>query len=179
VKILTGGDLKHLVIRGKVLPEVLREAWAAISAEYADINKDELSKHNLMLLRDVHYLNNRIIIIEMIVKALITRRDENLIKHLRSMGFSFAYAEGPNYINDLKLTISQTKRLKTMFDQKTAELKKLQDQPELTETDYIDSLTVLSKWVGYRLDYKTISVAEYLLILNHFKAETAKHGIEG
>jgi len=171
IKVLTTGELIHLVQRGKPKKEQLKEAWDKIFAEYSALSENKQNNYLLSLLRDYYSIPNKIVIIQTIVDELSKGYNKELTDKLRELGFRHAYRP-ETYMQDLKITVTQAKGLilkyKTCYD----DLERLQEKNSKAEpTDYDLILSELSKYQGYRLDPKQITVSEFCAIVKRFKQD--------
>lgn len=163
--------LHGLIISGKPTDEQLNEAWGNINQDYQDLTEDHDGDYLLGLFSNISYLDERLRIIYNIVAYLEIKRSEGLILLLQEMGFDFEYSE-ESLLTDLKLTVSQAKFDKVNLEMQQNELKELQSKgKQPTEYDYDSILSTLSKYQGYQLRSKDLTVTEFIAILNRFKNE--------
>jgi hypothetical protein len=156
-------DLAHL---GEGGPEVLLEAWETIISEYQTLTKDTSSNYFFELRKSIEYMDKRLVILRTILDLLKTRPSEAIIELLsEEYGYTF---EG-----DTERIWSMAKRELHQLKIKAAELEKLEAQPtqEQTEFDWINNMGVLSEFQGFKFNPKLDTVAEYISLLNRFKAD--------
>ncbi|MHB9057110.1 MAG: hypothetical protein ACYC2P_13350 [Paludibacteraceae bacterium] len=174
VKVLTTGEHKWLIKSGNPTKEQLKEAWEQIFDEYSRLSENKQQNYLLNLLREYYSIPNKLTIIQTIVDNLALRYDPNLIALLRQMGFRHSYSP-ETFVNDLKLTVTQAKGLILKYKSLYEDLEKLQKQDNKVEpNDYDLILSELSKYQGYRLDPKTITVSEFCAIVKRFKLDNKK-----
>lgn len=172
-------NLKLLIKSGKATNKALGEAWDKIIDEYCLISNDTKSKALLSCYKEIATLTNDLIIIQTIVNYLYLHRSEAVIEKLRTkFGFRYSYS-AETLQKDLKLTVSESKAKLVRIEQRKKGLETMQKESkgELSDADFEENLTVLSKYQGYRLISKEITVTEYLSIMKMFKLEhTPKDG---
>lgn len=171
VKVLTTSETKWLIKSGKPTDKQLKEAWDKIFAEYSLLSENKQQNYLLNLLREYYTIPNRLAIIQTIVDNLAIKYDEDLINLLRQLGFRHSYT--PDTMSkDLQLTVTQSKGLilkhRALYD----DLERLQSTSTKAESnDYDIILSELSKYQGYRLDPKQITVSEFCAIVKNFKRD--------
>jgi hypothetical protein len=72
---------------------------------------------------------------------------------------------------DLKLTITQSKSLVVRFNDLNTDLERISKSEKSEANDYDAILSELSKYQGYRLDPKQITVSEFCAIVKRFKKD--------
>jgi hypothetical protein len=170
LKVLTSGNNSLLIKRGFPTKEELTEAWESIFSEFTTLSDNKQSNYLLSLLREYYSIPNKIVIIETIVQALSERYDPELIRLLRSMGFRHKY-EPETMAMDLQLTVTQSKSLVVRWNDLNTDLEKVGKSEKSEANDYDAILSELSKYQGYRLDPKQITVSEFCAIVKRFKKD--------
>lgn len=184
VRCLVGGDVSFLRKNGWAKKDVLEEAWEKIFIEYLDLTKDPRQSQLLALMRDLTTLNTRAMLVYEICRQLSQKPHPALAEQLKRMGFRYDYD-----LNDpvkrkraTMATIAQARLLTYQAEQRKKDLEHLQKAggKEMTEADYDELITELSKFQGYRLDPNKTTVSEFATIVkrykDHVKALTKKKG---
>lgn len=151
----------------------LEDVWEKIHEEYTVLTKDNTFSASFRLVKEVHTLNNKINIIEPIVKHLSIRYVPELFMQLRKMGFNHPFTE-QSYIKDLKKVVIQRKSMMLRLKQANDELNKLSDKPSDTKQDYYDMLSVLGKFKGADINPKNYTVMQFISDSNHYKKANGK-----
>lgn len=100
------------------------------------------------------------------------RFDADLVRLLRTLGFRHKYdPESESYIRDLQLTITQSKTLVVRWNDLNTDIANATKEETNEANDYDGILSELSKYQGYRLDPKLITVSEFCAIVKRFKKE--------
>lgn len=176
IQVLTTGEQRYLIRSGKPSKEQLKAAWEQIFSEYTELSENKQGNYLLTLLREYYSIPNKIQIIQTIVDELAKGYNKDLIEKLRLLGFRHQYTE-ETYIRDLKITVTQAKGLILKYQNLYNDLERLQSQDSKADpSDYDLILSELSKYQGYRLDPKVITVSEFCAIVKRFKQENKPKG---
>lgn len=174
VKIVVRDELRFLNINrlNFDVTEDHKLAWTDLLQEYTGLSKDNKQFHILDLLKVITKSNLTVDLIQHIVEFLANDFDKDMITILRSLGFAYKYdPNSDTYDSDLKKTISQAKAIivkKNIAEKELEDLKSESTDKKATEQDYIALLVALSKFQGYHIDWKKVSVSEYVETLNSF-----------
>lgn len=144
------------------------ETWEKILTQYSELSGDKNMSHVFNLVRQITYLTNRLNIIKLLVTQLGVRRIEGLVDLLKNdLGFKLKFDD---LQADLQRVISLSKSdvIKLKLAQKQHDEIKSKSGDEVTESDWIDEIAVLSKFQGYAIKQKETSVGEYLSIKKEF-----------
>lgn len=179
VKCTVTKNLNYLIISGTPAKDKLIAAWNEITNSYQDLAKDSTSDYLLNLFCQISYLDERLRIVYNIIAYLEVNRSEGLIEVLQNdLGFNYSYSE-ETMLQDLKLTLSECKMDKVNLDLSEIELKAYREKNvEPTEIDYDRLLTRLSKYQGYQLKSKEITVTQFVSILNDYSAKNQPGKLE-
>jgi hypothetical protein len=163
VKAIVHQDLSGLIKSGSPLPSQLASAWDKVFNEYLIISGDTQISTLLALLKDIAIITNKLTLIELIVNQLAVKHHVGLADQLRSLGFRFQYADGPELMRELELTITQSKQHLLILEQNKAELQELQknEGKPATEQDYQLQLSALEEFKGVAINEDTYTVARY------------------
>lgn len=167
IKILVSNDLSYI---GKGTQAQLEEAWENIFSEYMSLSKDGTQNHLLGVIKEIAILENKLFLIQTIVDELSKEWNEALAKCLNALGFRYKYTL-ETLEKDLKLTVTNAKSLILRLDQRKNDLKALQSgSSSPTESDFDALLIELSKFMGYRINTKEVTISEFIALQNNYKA---------
>lgn len=172
IKILVDNNFSYLVKKQGLIKANVDEAWADIFSEYISLSNSAQQNYLLTILKDITFLNNKIILVQSIVNQLLIQHNEELVKQLRSFGFRYKYdpSNEEAYFNDLRLTITQSKSMLVKIDLRKAELAKLnKSESKVTESEYDSLLFELGKFQGFPFRAKDNTVSQFIVCLNAFK----------
>jgi len=156
-------DVKYL---GEGTQEILLEAWGSIIEEYQSLTNDTSSNYLFELRKSIEYLDKRLVILRTILDWLKDRPSEG-VANLLSEEYGYTFD------GDTERIWAMAKRELHQLKIKEAELTKLETSPQQdqTEMDWINNMGVLSQYQGFKFNPKTETIAEYISLLNRFKAD--------
>lgn len=173
IEIVTSGLLTPLIKDGNPSEVELNEAWESIFNEYCDISNGQSQTYVLQLTREIKYLQWKITIINTIIERLKLSYVPELCDILRDYGFYYDYTPD-TMLTDIISTVAEGQFLSVQLGVKKAEYDKYLASNEgktSTANDYDEILSELSKFQGYHLRAKDLSVSEYVSIFNRFKKQ--------
>ncbi len=139
--------------------------WHEIFEQYCDLTGDKNAGEIFATERTISVLKQKIYIVKLIVAQLANSYDADLIAILRNEFFFFT----ENLDEILSLLISDEVALEVA----EAELVKItasNGDKKATEFDYTSNIIALSKFQGWRIDTKIVTLAEYIAISNKYQA---------
>lgn len=184
---LVDNDLSVLIISGTPDDDKLKEAWANIYDEFVNSMGDSENKMYLQLLKEITRLDNKLKIVELIVKVLSTPyRDESandlidLLNKICNTKFKF------NDPSELQRCINRSRSFKIQLDLKLSQFKEMQKKMEAggshkpTKEYFLSLLITLSDHVKYEVTDK-ITVFDFCERMKRFKkyCEQLNTGIRG
>lgn len=173
IQCLVTGDTRYLIKRkGVIKGEATEDLWVKIFTEYLDLTKDPRQSQLLAFMREYQSYSMRACLVYQICRQLSQRPHQSLADQLRRMGFRYSYD-----LNDrakmrraLDATIAQARLLTHQAEQRKKDLEHLQKGgKEVTNADYDQLITELSKFQGYRLDPNKVTVSEFASIVQRYK----------
>lgn len=165
---LVDAKLERLVKTGKASQKELAEAWEKIWFEYCDITGNPEYRNMLTLIRDVAYLENKMLTIRLCLQKIIHAPDEKCIAILAKYGYrrKFDHSDTVKFYQDIQMVMNQSKTIEIEILQKRKEIEKQKEAKhgKITAGYFDQMLVTMSKFMGYRLDKKILTVSEYALI---------------
>lgn len=175
---LVDGKLERLVKFGKATQKELAEAWEKIWFEYCDLTGNPEYRNMLTLIRDVSYLENKMLTIRLCLQKIIHTPDEKCISILVKYGYrqKFDHSDPVKFYQDIQMVINQSKTIEIEILQKRKEIEKQKEvkHGKITAGYFDQMLLTMSKYMGYRLDRKILTVSEYALIVKMMEVEIKK-----
>lgn len=145
--------------------------------EFRERMSDDEQTYIFNLRKDIMYLDMELLQLDSLAKQLRLTGDKEIITILQSEPY-FITLPFDNLEADLNRMQSQQKAKITKLKVKEAEyqkhIEKHKDDKPPTENDWYSQLRVLGKWHGSHLSAKEITVQEYIVYLNDFKADVSK-----
>lgn len=171
IRISVKEDLGALVKRRGIIKakrKDLESRWAEIYQAYSDLSADDSGIAYLNLLKQKTLLNNKVHLIQWGLMALSKRRNESLIKVLKKMGLKGSFSK-ETFQKDMARSLIQLKSLISKLQKVEKNLKPFMSGKGMTENDFIEVFTVLSRHQGYRIDPGNTTVIEFINLLNSYK----------
>lgn len=158
--------------------------WDDIYSEYIGLRENKSSLFILTLMKEIAYLKTKHYIIERACTTaaqVVSMSPEGmmpdiseLIKVIKEYGFKGEYnvKNKSTFSRDIKIVLSQIKKLITTRQRKEEELEEYQKKhagKELTRKDFNVWAITLGKYLGYRVDLAVTTVAEWCMIMNEYE----------
>lgn len=170
------GNHARVIKRGKVTPAQVEEAWKCLYSEYCDISDTKPYKHLFSMSMEIGQLWNRLLGVKVCLKVLSVQYVPYCELKLRGMGY--------NCNLDLKNQAEYAKTLAAIdMKSRTIEIALMQQNKQyeeaiaefggkdVTEADFERNLVELSKYMGFRINAKEITVSEYCHIRKKYESE--------
>ena len=173
IRVVTSGELTTLTKSGKPTPDQLAIAWNEIFMEYCDLSPSNNQHYVLQVTREIAFLETRIAIIQICINRLVVSYYEPACDILREYDYYHPFTP-ETMLTDLKNVQAEANNLVVQRDVKKGEYQRYIDSQKgesTKETDFDEILTELSKFQGYHIHSKDITVSEYLGIFNRFKKQ--------
>lgn len=173
---LINKNLRRLTKSGNPSQKELTAAWDQIYSEYCDLSGSPQFKLYMLLNKEIGVLRSKILSIRCYLEVLRYRPSDKAISQLRAYGYAygFDFEDKVSYLKDLTQVANKTKTVELALELKTRQLDKLNAELKgepLTEATFTDIITALSKYIGYRIDPKEITVSEFASIRKMYDQE--------
>jgi hypothetical protein len=146
---LVNGNLRRLVRDGNPSDEELRAAWIELYGEYSELSGNQSHRYMFSLMKSILVLKLRLLCVQGVLKS---SKDMSVLKEL-------------GYTGDTQRIIAKAKRELVELQGKEKELEKMKKDnsgDSASEGDFTAWIVAVSKYMGYRIDRKTTTVAEFL-----------------
>lgn len=172
---LVDRNLSAIVISGEPSPEQLSSAWNNIYYEYLELNASNETSYLFSLENDITLLSDEILNVETCLLYLSPEwrvyclgREQELISLLRYYGYKQSIdLTSPNYYKVLQVISNKLSAKKLRLNTKQKEFDDFTSAMErkaITRAHFDTQLMRLSRFQGYALRAKDITVAEYIMI---------------
>lgn len=171
-------DLSYLTITGNPIAEELLTAWNEILFEWAGLIKTENSDMLFNLQKDIVLLQYHIFFVENAVQVLWYKYDVEITNELAWLGYNIADDFGSEtYTQQLNTMVSLAKTI--VFDLEELQhqydsLQKTTTGKKQTEEEFGITVSILSKYQGYRIITNETTVKEFAAIFNSFIKENKR-----
>jgi hypothetical protein len=165
-------DLGVLIIAGNPTKDELHEAWNKIYLEYCTLMQDKTYNELFEKSKEIITLQAKISLVNGIVQHLCLSYSEELVKMLDRIGLrSKILPEDDGEVLEKKLAsvVSRGKKWITQLDIQQGELQKLRKKNENGKggREYFDdTMSILSKFMGYHVRESEISVSRFCRDVN-------------
>ena len=98
----------------------------------------------------------------MAIKVLAVRYSPDMVKLLQDYGYNYKFDlnDPIQFINDLNMVVKKSKTLLVELEQLRVDLERTNREPA-TESEWIDGIAVISKYMGFRIDRDVVTLGEY------------------
>ena len=188
ISILTEQTFELLVISGE--PSIIDtleilKAWRTIYSEYATLVSNPDSEQTMKLVKRINVLRFQIERAEAVIAVLMEAYSAELVEYLRKFDINlpFNYLDSESYQRDLVVASNLIKRWYHDLKIMEADLPSDREKKNIDRRFFEDILMMLSKYMGYPVRAKDITVAEYAAIYRMYDAhvreinhKNMKHG---
>ncbi len=176
IDVLVNKNLNRLVRYGKATQNQMNEAWELIFTEYCEISGSPQYQRLLNLSREIGGLQSKLLSIQLCIRVLGYRYSSKCVATLRRFGYNYRFnlQDPEGYLKDIKAVMTKSKSVELALDQSLVDYNKLMkesDGKNLSEEYFQKALVELSKFMGFRIDAKEISVGEYVAIVKRREKE--------
>lgn len=173
---LVNKNLGRLVIYGNASRREINEAWELLFTEYCEISGSPQYQRLVNLSREIGGLQSKLLSIRLCVKVLGYRYSARAVTTLRRFGYNYKFnLQNPEgYVRDIKAVMTKSKSVEIALDQSLAEYDKLlkeSDGKNLTEDYFQKALVELSKFMGFRVNAREVTVSEYVAMIKRRERE--------
>jgi len=145
---------------------VLQQTWTILFEEYCTLSRNSGYEAFYEGMQKVYKLDAKLLAITCAVNALSKAYDQKCVDILRSFGYAyrFNWKDKKEYTQNLNKVISKCKSIAIERDREKVRFEALAKEGKKQDpgVDYFQiSLITLSKYMGYRLNPKEITVAEF------------------
>ena len=164
------GQYDRLIIDGEHSQQQINETWDKIWDEYLSIVGLPTHKYVTDLIKIIALLYLKITTVEWNIRALELGYYPDCIEALRVVGIDYKFdpADPIAYAAALEKAVKKSKSWVIEYQDKQKEYDKYRSHASkevITEQGFIDNIVSLSKVVGYHIDIKKVTVAEYCAML--------------
>lgn len=169
IQCLIYSDYKHLKkTKGFIKESRLKKYWEQIFSTYMERSGDNSHVFLLGTLKEYTILVNKIKLIEESLNHLSKCYSYSIASNLKAIGFTVKNNDDQEvYFKNLKSVQSKAKQLVMRANKLKSEIDNFKDQSgssEIKESDFNESLLIMSKNQGYQITSKTITVNDFIIL---------------
>lgn len=169
---------KYLFIKRTSLPvpkKVILKAWSSIFEEYCRISKNSGYDSFYEGMKSVYCIDSKLTAVSSALEALKEGYKEESIMIIRSYGYNYKFSKDnkDEFFMDLCRVVDKCKMLlieEERAQKRFADLCAQEKQKGMSD-HFQTALVRLSKFMGYRIDPKKITVSEFCNISQEYKKE--------
>ena len=161
---------------------VSKEVFELIYEQFISLSGSKEYSNLLNELNELIRLNNLVLSTRAALAVLTYKFDKEQIEILKKNGFNAQYdvSDVDSYIKDLNAAWSLLKGVEIKIQIQIKRIEELQKKnknaPEQTESDFMEGLTNVSKFMGFRIGIKETTLAEYAGYIKLNNSQAQKHG---
>lgn len=173
---LVDNNFERLIKRGKANDYILLSNWENIFIEYCELSGTTHFKKMLSLMREIGSLKSRLMAIDTCIYVLANKYSFYCVTTLRKLGYDYKFDRNnfADYVKDIELVNNKKKTIELTIAQKETEYSNLLQESKDANIDRVffdKQLIILSKWIGFSLRKREITVSEYVSILKNYTEE--------
>lgn len=165
---LVNKNLDRLVIYGKATQKQISDAWELLFTEYCEISGSPQYQRLVHLLRTIGSTRAKLLSVRACIAVLSHRYSERSVQTLRLFGYKYSFNVNDkiSYANDLKSLEQKIKTSELSLIQTEKEYYELLNESENSNDDnyFPQTLIELSKYMGFRINPREITVSEFVLM---------------
>lgn len=180
---LCDSKLDRLIISGSCGLRELGEAWDRIFWEYCELSNSPTFKNIFQSAKDLGYIETKLTTLRLAYFVLSRRYSQSVVESLRRVNChcEFPINDTVKYMADLKkvenhiraATIDQSIRIAEQEQIKAREKKSV-----ATDDKFAEVLIVMSRFMGYKVNPREITVTEFIAIKKTMEASRPKPTIK-
>lgn len=178
------GDLSSLIIDGECTPDQLSDQWEEILLEYVELSASAESLYSIRLQAEINLINDKVNRVQEILfmlspamLPLLGGRETELVDMLRYYGFKQSINFKSDYTRVLSAIETRLAPFKTRLESRINEYNdylKSQTSDKPSRKIFDTNLIRMSRFQGYSIRAKDISVAEYVIIFKECNSANSK-----
>lgn len=161
---------KHLFVGRKCL----RATWLVIMEEYAKLLGDTKYQRTFQLSRDITRDACILTLIELCINVLRAKYSQGCVGVLNKLGYTYKFDKNDSlsYHSDLERVAKKAKMLRVEIEKNRVLYENIISiSGDNGKDNFSGTLLILSKYMGYRIDLKTITVTEFIELKNQYDRE--------
>lgn len=169
IDVLLNKNLKRLIKYGSAGLHELGEAWDRIFWEYCDLSGSEDYRNFIYTAKDLGFAESKLRIFIICQYVLSNRYSQDCINSLRKFGFTgeFPIDNLAKYNSDLERLSNRVSSAQLEYSVKLKESESFMPKSRaeyITEETFDKALIAMSKFMGFKIHRKDITVSEFLAI---------------
>lgn len=177
MRCICDGDIRALRKHPLVSKSILYRTWARVGDEYAKLSGDTGYESNFVLYKDMARESGKLELVKSCLRILHVRYSETCVSCLPGLGYTYKFDENDpvGYRRDLDLAGKKARMISVELAESRGRYNKIlskQGSQRSTKEDFSRVLAILSKYMGYRVDPRVITVEEYVMMQKQYEKKT-------
>lgn len=175
IEIRRNGDKRRLIISGEPTQQQLEECWEEILLDYSDNIQTEKSASTFDLWKRIAYTEWKQNFLNVSLRLLKYKYNEEVAKEIHSLGYALIVEceKREDYLKQIYSIQSETDFLTTLLNQYDAQFallckKEGVEEPEMRDIDYEKELSILSRFMKFRIKRNKITLFEFIAYTNDY-----------
>jgi len=179
IDVLVNRNMARLVKEGRPLKKDIEIAWQKLWFEYCDISGSHEYRQLFSLIKEAGYLEGKLMSIRLALQCVATSQDNGCINILHNYGYRYAFdkSKPADFAADIERVLAKSKTIELLIKATRLQIEKINQKAQsegVKEEWFEDTLMVLSKYMGYRINRKVITVSEFVRTKKMFEMEAER-----
>lgn len=170
IEIIETNDLKFLMKHGPGRRKKKIQIWEKIFDEYITLTNDKKVNNVFLLARFVTFERFKISLLMILLNSIRKQWNTELAEKINSLGIRSRITEDTFHRDIIRIN-GEIKLMVLSLRKKEKELKDKNKGEQSGRNEWVKLLMDLSKYQGYRINPKKITVYEFCIILLNYKDE--------
>lgn len=171
---LTKAEYQLLLKSGTADDDILVKYWNELFAEYAEKMQSATYSKVVSIYQELVRLQARAMIVSNSLLILAYRYDKEIAAQLTKLGYTLTYDSSnmTAYEKQLQIIARKAKSITILILQKQEELEMLRKKSgenAATYEKFLQSVIVVSRFMGYKIDVKATTVAEWIAMQQQYE----------
>ena len=189
IDVLVNRNLSRLVKSGYFSAKELESAWQKLWFEYCDLSGSPEYRQLFGMIKEAGYLEGKLMVIRLALQNMASTHDNGCVNLLYNYGYKYPFDKSnpQEFLRDIQRVVDKSKTIELLITQTRGQIDKINQKSkgETVREEWFDNYLVgLSKYMGYRINRKVITISEFVrmrkmyeLEAGHFKAQTSKQPV--
>jgi len=156
-----------LHVSGMVNESELVATWEAIFQEYCSLLELTQYLNTIKLIKQMALLSSRLSAVNAMIGILSMGYCKEAVEKLHELGYKYPFNQNDvrGYHANIDMVITKSKTIVVKLQIAEAELMRIEEEnggKKTNEIDFINGVTAISKYMGFRIDITTCTVLEYI-----------------
>jgi len=170
IECLVNKNYSCLILSGQYLSEELERIWTDVFYEYCDLTNSKDYQLMLKYMKSISINEAKLTVINLCLIVLSHSYNQECVDLLKKYGYNYKFDESDNesFLKDLQNVQNTSKMAVINLQNDRKQLEKITDkkQSSIKESDFDKIFISLSKYMGYPVRKRDLTVSEYCSMIN-------------